>query len=372
MPTLNRHDFVLRALNYYSSVGFKGYICIGDSSTAEAVEKTKRAIEPLRKKLNIVYNVCPPSPRDQGLDPVATSSEAICVKELIEAAPTKYAALAPDDDFQIPNGMYECVEFLESHDDYIAAHGSRLNFQLSGAGANDDISDVYYARQPDLEASTASQRWSAYMRNSVSPAYSVSRTESLRRIYRDLEMTWMRYIGSELIPSGTTPLLGKVKELDSLSTMHQINDARVWGMDIQGMYAMIMHPRWHNTVVGVRDSISNALSEVDKIDKSEAEAIFDREFWHLITISLQWQFNSAYEAEVPLGTSGIEHTIAEAVKKIPFARSMTRRFRFFRDENKVVRDYEKSTSLTNLLKPDSPFHADFMPVYRAITDGSPA
>ncbi len=369
MPTLNRHDFVVRSLNYYSSVGFKGYICIGDSSNAEAVEKTKRAIEPLQNQLNIIYRSCPAPPHTQDKDPLATPGEGICIKELIELAPTKYAALAPDDDFQIPNGMTKCVEFLESHEEYSAAHGSRIDFQLSSGGAHGSFASAYYVRQPVLEGPSASQRWSAYMRHAISPAYSVLRTESMRRIFKDLDVALMRFIGSELIPSGMTPILGKVKELDCLTTMHHDNEVRVWGWDTQSMYSMLMHPAWSQSVKGLRESICTALSEADRIDRSEAEAIFDREFWNQTMTLLRHQFKKTYGTDMQSERTGLEEAFFKAASSVPFARSLARRLRTRIEGNTLARGYENSTSVESLLKPSSPFHADFMPVYRVIVNG---
>ena len=51
IPTMNRSDFLIRLLRYYRALGFQGCICIGDSSDAVHVERTKKAIQELQDKL---------------------------------------------------------------------------------------------------------------------------------------------------------------------------------------------------------------------------------------------------------------------------------------------------------------------------------
>ena len=62
IPTLNRSNFLIRALSYYVKVGFKGWICIGDSSNVQHSERIKRVVYTLEDKLKIIYKYFPKPP----------------------------------------------------------------------------------------------------------------------------------------------------------------------------------------------------------------------------------------------------------------------------------------------------------------------
>ena len=79
VPTMNRSDFLIRLLRYYNEIHFKGCICIGDSSNPGYIEKTKKEIERLQGKLNIVYQEYP------GL------KAAECLNRLIDLVSSPYA-----------------------------------------------------------------------------------------------------------------------------------------------------------------------------------------------------------------------------------------------------------------------------------------
>ena len=49
---------------------------------------------------------------------------------MLENVQTPYATLLPDDDFQVPRALGECVRFLDAHSDYNSAHGKAITFSL--------------------------------------------------------------------------------------------------------------------------------------------------------------------------------------------------------------------------------------------------
>jgi hypothetical protein len=59
IPTMNRAEFVMRILRYYSELGFTGCLAIGDSSEEEHARRIQRAVAQFRTKLNVVYYACP-------------------------------------------------------------------------------------------------------------------------------------------------------------------------------------------------------------------------------------------------------------------------------------------------------------------------
>lgn len=351
IPTLNRSDFLIRALYYYSKVGFKGYVCIGDSSDAQHIEKTKRAIYALEGKLRIIYRSFPNPPYTHG---------GMVIKELIELAPTPYAVFAGDDDFVIPNGLEECAAFLENHPEYSAAHGARIVVSVQSSRAFGRLDSASYVPQPILESETASERWSDYMLLTSSTQYAVHRTETWRRMYRDVARIPDLYLGSELLPCGLSVILGKIKQLNCLTTVFQINDDHVFNWATNSMYSLIVHPEWSLSVQVMRDCIVDALVQRDGIDVDKAQEIFDKAFWYRILYMLQGHYYCAYHEPT------IKDFLKKTLKRIPGLVTVVRRLRLITSEPKPTRKYGKLLSLKSPLKPASPFYADFMPVYHAI------
>lgn len=359
IPTLNRSDFLIRALQYYSKVGFKGYVCIGDSSDAQHIEKTKRAIHALEGKLRIIYRSFPDPPY---------MHNGMVTKELIELAPTPYAVSAGDDDFMIPNGLDQCVEFLEAHPGYSAARGGRVVIRLQSSGAFGELASAYYAPLPILEYETASERWSRYMQHILSPQYAVHRTETWRRMYRDVDSTPIRYLGPELLPCGLSVILGKIKQLECLTVVFQLNDKRIMDLSAHSVYSLLMHPDWSPSVHVMRDCIVEALMQQDGIDASKAQEVFDKKFWCHISSVLQSQYYRTYHE--PTIKDFSKDFLREALRHSPGLVTIARRLRLMTSDPKPTRKCGKLLSLNSLLKPSSPFHADFVPVYHAITTPS--
>ena len=95
IPTMNRHEFLARALKYYESVGFDGHIIIGDSSEGECWKKNMDLVT-ATKQLNITY-------RSYSNPPYL--HDGMCVKKMNEEIPTKYAVFHGDDDLLIPSAL---------------------------------------------------------------------------------------------------------------------------------------------------------------------------------------------------------------------------------------------------------------------------
>jgi len=273
IPTLNRSDFLIRALHYYSNVGFRGYICIGDSSNEQHSEKNKYVIQALKDKINIIYRTFPNPPYIH---------VGMVMKELIKLAPTPYAVYAGDDDFVIPKGLERCVTFLENHPEYTAAHGIRVAVRLKSSGAFGNLESANFVPQPILEHETATERWVGYMRNAISTQYSVHRTETWRRMYRNVASVPIQYLGPELLPCSMSSILGKIKGLDCLSVVFQQNENRYLNWDKQSMYYLINQPDWFTSFQILRNCLTRALVQKDGISNKKAQEIVDRELWHHI------------------------------------------------------------------------------------------
>ena len=355
IPTLNRSDFLIRALHYYGKVGFKGCVCIGDSSNAQHTKKTKHAIQTLGDKIKIIYRNFPNPPYIH---------DGMVMKELIKLAPTPYAVFAGDDDFLIPNGLEKCIAFLEDHPEYSAAHGIRVAVRLKSSGAFGELKSANFAPQPILKHETATERWIGYMRKAVTTQYSVHRTETWRRMYRDVASIPIRYFGPEILPCSMSSILGKIKGLDCLSIVLQQSENRIFDWNKQSMYHLINQPDWFTSFQVLLNCIIEALIQKDGISNKKAQEIVDRELWHHILSLLQWQYKKKYDE------FGSRDSMKDILRRVPGLIALNRLIRKNPSENDLDCKYKNRISLDFLLNPSSPFYADFIQVYHVIVDSS--
>ena len=363
VPTMNRSAYIKRMLGYYSSVDYKGYICIGDSSDEEEASKNREIIASLEKRLNIIYVHCPMSEKGK-VDLLGIPGEGVCIKIMMDRIPTKYAVVSGDDDFQVPNGAEECIKYLEENPDWLAAQGVRVSYQPSQNGPHGEIALTDYVDGPLIDSDSATERWISYMRNLYAPLYAVHRTETWRRIFRDFDQVPMRYLGSELFVSGVAVILGKIANLDCLSVVTQQQKDRILDRSGSSMYATIIHPNWKHSVQSYRRLIIESLSELDPANVSIAEQTVDRELWRVIYFEMKRQFERDYPEIIGSDTNKFR----EYAKRIPLLTTMYRRKKRRSIMMRQIHNYRKALTLKTLLKTSSPFHADFMPVYRAIVN----
>jgi glycosyltransferase domain-containing protein len=346
IPTLNRSEFLIRALRYYHTIGFTGALCIGDSSNDEHTARIKNTIEQYQDRLRIVYQYFPSPPY---------TNDALCLKELIELAPSPYAAYSGDDDFLIPSTLEKCAQFLDTHPDYSAVNGVSVAVHIEDTNAYGNVVSADYIGKHQLESDKATERWIGYMRQSISTQYYVHRIETWRKMYEYVPTVPLRYLGPELLPCSFSAILGKITEIDSLACVFQANDPanKNFGWYTHSMYELLTHPNWTTAARAMRESIVQALVEQDALSSAEAQKIFDQEFWRHLLFMLEWHYR-LHHAE-PLN-------VYDALKrKTWLVNGYMRLKQLFAGKD------HRPISLATLLKPSSPYHADFMPIYDIIT-----
>lgn len=107
IPTFNRHKYLERILKYYAPYQLK--ILVADSS-AEPYKGYKSLH-------NVEYLHLPGENLPQ--------KTAFALMHIT----TKYVAMCADDDFIIPDGIKECLAFLNSNPDFAAAQGNCLSYK---------------------------------------------------------------------------------------------------------------------------------------------------------------------------------------------------------------------------------------------------
>ena len=107
IPTLDRHDLLLRSINYYQH--FACNILVADSSATKAN---------IGFPDNFIYKHLP----DMGY-----------AKKMLEVAKdvtTPYVCLVADDDYLLESGLKTGSSFLNANSDYVSAQGRYMGFEL--------------------------------------------------------------------------------------------------------------------------------------------------------------------------------------------------------------------------------------------------
>ncbi len=340
IPTMNRSDFLIRLLRYYWALDFQGCICIGDSSDAVHVGRTKRAIKTFQAKLNIVYREYP------GIN----NSE--CLKRLLELVSTPHVAFIADDDFLVPAALERCALFLDSHPDYSAVHGLGVTVRLQSSGAYGQVASVAHYRQPVIEGESASQRLLDHLSNYSVTLFSVHRVESWREMYKDISLlTDIRF--TELLPCCLSVILGKVKELDCFYLVRQGHPQRYL---LPGKAEWTASPNFLLSYQVFCDCLAKELARQDSVSLDKVQEAVKQAFSSYLTNSFVEPWQSRYGLPRLLRVAGV----------IPGARQVWRASRrALRSLNLVGQD---EIPLAALLSSSSPYHTDFMPVYQAVTE----
>lgn len=328
VPTMNRSEFVIRMLRHYARLGFRGRIAIGDSSVPEHLERTRRAVQELAGTLDVVHVEMP----RLGL--------AACLQRLADLLTTPFATILPDDDFVVPGSLGRCVQFLEQHPDYVAAHGRGLTVTLDGNGLHGDVVFCAPYPQPAIEANLASQRLRDHLGHYTVSLFSVHRAASWRAMMRNVHLMEDVSFAAELLPCCLSVVLGKVKQLEGLYLVRQSHNLR---LELPTMFDWIATRAWFPSYELTVGCLADALVQHEAIAPDAARAVVKEGFREYVGFGLglrrRWGANGWV-----LGAARRAWRLVQTVRPKP----------------------EAQWSLPALLRASSPHHADFMPIYQAL------
>jgi glycosyltransferase domain-containing protein len=337
VPTLNRPDFVLRLLRYYNNLNFQGCICIGDSSQSDNLEKTKRAIQMYKGKINIIFRECP------GMN------GAQCIQQLLNLVSTPYAALLPDDDLLIPAALYRCVSYLKGHPEYTSAHGRAILVGLNSKGVYGKVAWVDRYRLPVIEADSASQRLLDHLSDYSVTLFGVHRIDSWRVMYQNVSLLKDATFALEFLPCCLSVIQGKIKELDCLYLLRQIHKQRYLLPEKKDWVA---DPEWQKSYKLFCDILAREIMLRDNIGLEQAQKTVEQAFSAYLEQRL---------AGYPPNRTGL-FRLRQVAGIIPGAFEVWRSL-----QNVIFKQRVSAPLLKELLNPSSPYHQDFMPIYRALT-----
>lgn len=283
IPTMNRSEFLIRQLGYYSQVGCPHTIYIVDSSSQEEFQKLETGIKNLKDNLKVIHKYYPPGPGH--------------LEFLYSLVEEDYLCFCGDDDYQIPETLTKCAEFLNGNPDYESACGRSVTFRLKWHGKYEPRGELDrladYPRY-SIEHATALERLTVFFENYFTSLVSVARTGNLKKFYRNTSEIKDISIRDEILQCCLTLVLGKSKVLDSLGFVHQIHDQMAY--HLPDIFDWIVGSDWLQSYGVLEKRTVSELRAIDKIDEAEAKAIFKRAFWSYLNKQFPREYREKYLA----------------------------------------------------------------------------
>jgi glycosyltransferase domain-containing protein len=285
--------------------------------------------------------------------PLPGLNDTQAISELLNVAKEPYAAVCGDDDFLVPASLEKCVQFLKGHQDYSAAHGvgAYCPVDIEASRGERVWSFRYGLRSVEQESGT--NRLLHYIANYFPVVFSVRRTEMMREgfsIARSLPDRHFR----ELLPASLAVVGGKAMQLDCFYLVRGIHQ-RQHALD---QFDWVTGPDWQRSYEGFREPLSKALARQDTITLDEARQVVKEAFSGYLARKMLEHMRTGYGRAVTPRRS----RFIKIGRSVPLLRGTWRQLRSI-----FLKAEERKYSLGALLRPSSPYHADFLPIYRAIT-----
>ena len=336
IPTMNRPGFVLRQLTYYAQTG-RHTVYVGDSSRQAEADRLAEGIASLSGRLRVVHLLLP-GVNDFG-----------AVLALCRAATEPYVAVIGDDDFFIPAALDQCAGFLDGHPDYASAHGKAVLLRIDqGREYGDVVGASRYPQRPAEEPS-AQLRLTEYLHRYWTICFSVQRrTDYLDAVERTALVTDKSF--RELVASCLAVVRGRSKELDCLYLIRQVHPGRYLLPDT---YDWLTGEEWYPSYVQFARWLTTAVAERDSVSEEVASVAVKRALWGYLAAVL------TRRAPTAAGTAP-NGAVRRWARRVPLARTLWRLTGVFRAAP------ADPLALSALLRPSSPYHHDFMVIYRTV------
>jgi len=261
IPTHNRPEFLQRLLNFFEQTGVRQSIQIIDSSETMAASQNRSVIDAVRSTLNISY---------------AHADLPIVEKccDVLSRVETPFVAFCADDDFQFPDLVDECVEFLEANHDYTTAQG-RVIHVSNVVSHRDNVYRCSLGEARDIDQHDAAERFEAMASHTHSTFYGIHRTTSLLRAFeitRDHTDYQAARVFMESLLLGLSALAGKIKVLPGVQYIqqtHGTNDAVLIPRIVDRDQAQELYQRYRAALVTEIMAMSNK-------PKHEAEMLVEQ------------------------------------------------------------------------------------------------
>ena len=306
VPTKDRPDFVIRQMNYYAGLNSEHPIYYSDASNEENLQKVKKEIDKLQNRLNVNHL---PSP---DIDTIKR------IVQLLSLVKEKYVVFIGDDDYQPPDTLHLCAEFLENNPDYKTTLGRSVTIRVEGNQAYGNLTGVHDYPRYSIEAETASQRLTDYLGpyfTSITAAV-VPTQDLLRYLEEDIKDISIK---GELLLGCLMVAEGKHKILDCLGLVRQIHKSHY---RLDDMFDQFTNPDWNDSYQKMRLRIVNALSATDKITIQEAELNFKKAFWFNFQKYISKGYFDTFSKSQPQKKNVLKQARTAVASRLPFLRKI--------------------------------------------------
>lgn len=285
MPTLNRQEFALRSMRYWSEIGVNLIVVDG---TSQKIADEKLVAYPA--SIKYISN---------------TSSWTNRMKLGVQFCETPYSALICDDEFYIPSSLIEITNLLDENPDFSSSIGHIIRFVKTKK-------DIFYKREYsdfhgahillDSPIKRVEQHLSSYK---LTALYGVCRTEIFKK---NIEVA---NICSRLPNPGSFELgfaianayQGKSQIIPSISWMRSSENPPSWNTNAQSIPEWWIEGKHSNEFVEIAREVDNVLSKTgDAFDSNVRDSILFRGFENYVKNSSQKRVS--YSRKI---SSGINH-----------------------------------------------------------------
>jgi len=391
LTTFNRPQYLNRFLNYSCLYKLKYRLLIGDASQAADLKYNQEIIDSASNVLGLRHLV---------FDSFTHQYEVFfsCLKKV----DTRYVVWIADDDFVVPMTLDNVVTFLDNNLSYEAAQGKQIQLKISNDGPFSDSVNTASLSMVDFSVEAASA--AARIRKRVSQntrlsapksCYCVMRTSNALRLYKEVLSLGLNNSYTEAMMNQMLLLSGNIKLLDKLYIARQnhrsnaANRAFVRYVPIISQsstlepyqalvdkrlekkeanppdyFDQLVDPLFPIQYERMTNCLANELLRQDGVNIEEARRIIKHWQWYFMAKNMMPKFYEHGGGEyLQNGVSFVAKSASKQFRQwardVPFLRKM-----WWKVSDKISGD---EMSLSSLLSPKSPYHEDFMPIYRAIT-----
>lgn len=219
IPTKNRSDQLAYALRFYADYRAGYRFVVLDASNSTVKKANQRLITSL--DLSIEYHA---------FDEIVGVNERI--RKALRLCETEFVLMAGDDDFIFPDAIDKAILFLKQYPQYAACHGRAYTLAVN-LTANHDEPDLTVSTylQRSFESDDPFARFYSYVRNWTTMAYSVQRRVLMSEVFENFTMLNNDVRFMEFYWYGYLLLMGKVKRIDALYMIRQVNLGKHWTAD---------------------------------------------------------------------------------------------------------------------------------------------
>lgn len=340
--TYNRYSRLTRLLKYIDRLRPAFPIVVLDSSS-EKFDYTP--LQPLLERNGIAVRRF-----DRSIHPIEKSLRGL------EEVRTPYAVLWADDDFMVPGALEDCVRFLETRPNFAAAHGEAGIFSLGKTGA--DFSADSFSHYPlgEILADTASGRLTEHLSCYSVLFHSVHRTEVLKESFGVCLKHNFGYNFDEIVTGSWAAVCGKVARLKRLYMLRERHaNANSWNnVGWKDYFDFVTSPIFSVDYGRMRDVLGEFIAAREGMEPEEAKRIVDKGFHRYLAEAMARQWRSRFSSHSPI-------------------RRRLRRFRRFHALWMNLRAAgfggKNRFLLPALKRKNSPYHADFAPVFNTLQNG---